>query len=662
MIRFSRISLLLAFIAGAAWAQAALPQVSPFFQSHMVMQRDTKAPVWGWDTPGTKVTVSLDGKAVATATADKDGTWSVKLGPVAAGGPHTLTIAGTTTVTLDDILFGDVWICSGQSNMEQGMQIVNNAKEEIAAADYPQIRLLQVNNAVALEPQRTFAGTWTVCTPATVAQGGWGGFSAVGYFFGREVHKAEQVPVGLIDTNWGGTVAQAWTSGPALKALPDFKAEVEKAEALAAAMRRGDYDYERELAAWWTRNDPGTQAKYADPATEVKAWKAMKLPANWENAGLAAYDGIVWFRKDVVVPDEWAGKDLTLSLSPIDDNETTYINGEKVGGMNNWNSPRVYTVPGKLVKAGKNLIAIRVLDTGGGGGLFGTPEQMSLSLKGDAAQKLSLAGDWSCQATKALREFAEMPPARADGNPNAVSALYNAMIAPLQPAAVKGAIWYQGESNAGNPKQYRTLLPAMIADWRAGFSAGDFPFLVVSLANFMAVQTQPSEGGWAELREAQWLTSKNVKNVGLALAIDIGDAGDIHPRNKQDVGRRLFLNAEVLAYGKKIVSSGPQYQSMKVDGDKVRLTFTSVGAGLTAKGDKLIGFAIAGADGKFVWADAVIDGNTVVVSAKDVPAPVAVRYGWANNPTCTCITRTGCPRCLSAPICSAASRQHTAPA
>ncbi len=643
LVRRALVALLLIVLAGAAWAQAALPQVAPFFQSHMVIQRDTKAPVWGWDKPGAKVTVTLDGKVVATVTADKDGAWLAKVGPVVAGGPHTLVVTGTTTVTLDDVLFGDVWICSGQSNMEMGIGIAQNAKDEIAAADYPQIRLLMVQNATAAEPQHLFSGAWAVCSPDTVAANGWGGFSAAGYFFGREVYKAEKVPIGLIDSDWGGTVAQAWTSGGALKTMPDFKPAVEQMEALVAATKKGNYDYDRELTAWYTRNDPGTAAKFNDAATATADWKTMALPQNWEKAGLPDYDGIVWFRKEVTLPDDWAGKDITLSLGPIDDIDTTYLNGEKVGGMNGWNQPRVYTVPGKLVKAGKNLIAVRVLDTGGGGGIFGHPAQMFVARKDDATKTVSVAGDWPYKDTKELKTIAEPPPSRLDQNPNAVSALYNAMIAPLEPAAIKGAIWYQGEANAGAPKQYQTLLPTMIADWRAHFSGGDFPFIIVSLANFMGVQSQPSEGGWAEIRESQWLTSLHGKGVGLAMAIDIGDAGNIHPTNKQEVGRRLALNAEALAYGKKIEYSGPQYKDCKVEGDKIRLTFTHVGAGLTAKDGKLIGFALAGADSKFVWADAVIDGDTIVVSAKDVPAPTTVRYGWANNPTCNLYNKDGLP-------------------
>lgn len=625
-------------------AEDALPLLHPLFQDHMVLQRGIADPIWGWAAPGTKISVTMQGKTVTT-TADAQGAWQTKIGPFTAGGPYTLTVAGAQTITLQDVLVGDVWICSGQSNMEQGIGVSQNAQEEIKNANYPQLRLFSVPKTVAYEPQRVPKGSkWDVCTPETVSANGWGGFSAAGYYFGRELLLDQKVPIGLIHTSWGGTIAEAWTSGDALTAMADFKPAVERMQQFAAAVKEGQYNYAKELQAWWAKNDAGSMAgvNWADPAFDAQAWKTMKLPNGWENAGLPAFDGIVWFRKEVTIPAEWAGKELTLQLGPIDDSNTAWFNGVQVGSTDGWTVNRAYKIPATLVKAGKVVIAVRVLDTGGGGGLYGQPAQMRLSRTDDPAS-ISLAEDWQYQVSLELAK-ATPPPARLDSNPNQVSVLYNGMIAPLLPFAIKGAIWYQGESNAGNPTQYKTLLPTMIKDWRARFGVGDFPFFIVSLANFMGVQKTPVESGWAELREAQWLTAQTLPKTGIAMAIDIGDAGDIHPKNKQEVGRRLALAAEAIAYGKKIEYSGPMYKSMKIEGKTIRLSFDHIGGGLVCKdGEKLTGFAIAGADKKFVYADAVIDGDTIVVSAADIAAPVAVRYAWANNPVCNLYNKAGLP-------------------
>ena len=456
------------------------PYVSPLFASNMVLQRKIPVPVWGWAQPGEKVAVSIEGRS-ATATAAPDGKWMVKLQPLPVGGPYKMRIEGTQqTVTLENILVGDVWICSGQSNMEMGIGNVNDAQKEIAEANFPEIRLFTVMKKVAYEPQislvkqdQDLMGQWSVCSPETVKTGGWNGFTAVGYFFGRQLYQDLKVPIGLIHTSWGGTIAEAWTSAEALQALPDFKPAVDK-------------------------------------LTETKA-----NPAN----------------------------------------------------------------------------------------------------------------------------------GKQDNNPNVVTVLYDGMIAPLIPFGIKGAIWYQGESNAGRAYQYRTLLPTMIKDWRSRWGEGDFPFFIVQLANWQKSADEPKDDQWAELREAQSMTAKNLPNTGIAVTIDIGDAADIHPKDKQTVGKRLALSAEHIAYGKRLDYSGPLYKSMSTanGGSAIRLAFDHLGGGLTAKGDKLTGFAIAGDDKKFVWADAQIVGNNVVVSSPQVAHPVAVRYAWHINPVCSLYNKAGIP-------------------
>jgi sialate O-acetylesterase len=634
---------------GCLWlAAAALPTVAaevqrpflhPLFSDHMVFPRDLKAPVWGWTTPGAKVQVKM-GERSAEATAGPDGKWQALLGPFAAGGPFTLAVTGPQTVTLSDVLTGDVWICSGQSNMLWGVGGVVNAEQEIAAATLPQIRLLTVPCVTAYEPRDLFQGAWQECSPATV-----GGFSAVGFFFGRQLHQDLGIPIGLINSSWGGTIAEAWVSSEALKTMPDFLPAFVQQEALIEAMRTKAYSFEAEMERWWAANDPGSAEgrTWAAPELDTAGWKAMALPAGWEQAGLPGFDGIAWFRRAVEVPAEWSGKACTLHLGPIDDMDTTFVNGKLVGATNTWQAPRDYAVPAGVIKAGRNLIAVRVLDTGGAGGLYGKPEDLRLEPQGGGAA-IPLNGAWQFRDSVPLAQTKPVPQRLEQGNPNQVSVLYNAMISPLLPFGIRGAIWYQGESNAGRHEQYARLLPTLIRDWRARFGVGDFPFLIVQLANFMAVDAEPKNDAWPLLREAQWLTTQAVPKAALALAIDIGDAADIHPRNKQDVGRRLALGALALSYDRKVEYSGPVYRDLAIEGGKVRVRFDHLGGGLVAKGDsKVTGFAIAGADGRFVWADATIDGETVVVKAAAVAEPKAVRYAWANNPVCNLYNQAGLP-------------------
>jgi len=472
----------------AKTAEVRLPSV---LSDHMVIQRGMDVPVWGWTEPGAKVTVQMGAhKRVTTAT--PEGKFLVHLPPMEAGGPYTLTVTSANTVWVKDILVGELWICSGQSNMAFALRGVANAEKEIADAKYPRMRLFTVGRTPATEPQDDCKGTWAACTPQTAA-----GFSAVAYFFGRDLLKHLDVPIGLINTSWGGTPSEAWTSPETVKKVAAFKPIVER--------------WQQQIAT------------YAD---QLKKWEENKdaLLAKWK----------------------------------------------------------------------------------------------------DAAAKAKAAGKKPPRKPRA--------PADPTLNPHRPSVLYNGMIAPLLPLRIAGAIWYQGESNASRAYQYRTIFPAMIEDWRAHWGEGDFPFLFVQLANFMKPKVEPGESAWAELREAQSMALRLPK-TGQAVIIDIGEAGNIHPKNKQDVGKRLALAARAIAYGEKITYSGPMYRSMTVEDGKIRLTFDHVDGGLVAKGGgALKGFAIAGSDKKFVWADATIDGDTVVVSSTKVKDPVAVRYDWADNP------------------------------
>jgi sialate O-acetylesterase len=436
-------------------------------------------------------------------------------------------------------------------------------------------------------------------------------------------------------------------SGNALKKkMPDFVSTVEQVEAGAAAHRPDSY--EKRVADWYAKNDPGSKqgSSWHSADADTSGWKVMALPTAWEKAGMPEFDGVVWFRKEVELPASAAGKTAGLSLGPIDDYEATWVNGTPVGTTATYDADRKYTVPAGLLKPGKNTVTVRVSDIRGAGGFTGKPEQMTLTPAGGAA--ISLAGEWEYKVSADLTKTPPYPIALTN-NPNVPTVLYNGMIAPLVPFAIKGAIWYQGESNAGRDEQYSRLLPTLIADWRDRFGVGAFPFYIVQLASYKAQDTEPTDDPWPRLREAQHRTAKTVPSSGIATAIDIGDANDIHPKNKQEVGRRLALNALAQTYGKKVVYSGPVYKTMKIENGSARLSFDHVGGGLVAKGGTtLTGFAVAGDDKKFVWADARIDGNTVVVSSPKVPKPAAVRYAWASNPVCNLYNKAGLPAPRSA--------------
>ena len=634
---------LFAASTGVVFANVKLPAI---IGDNMVLQRGKATTMWGWSEPGEEIMVSVSWHSMAwEITADNTGKWTFKMNPPRTAGPHEITFSGKNTIKLKNILVGEVWVCSGQSNMQWSVNVAANPQEEIASADYPNIRLFSVERKVADKPQTDCVGSWSQCSPETVP-----GFSAVAYFFGRELYKELNVPIGLIHTSWGGTSAEAWTSSGVLRTLPDYKEVMEQIEQFQVNPEPFQKRYEEQMLEWHKKinlSDPEGK-NCTDVDYDDKDWEEMELPQLWEQAGHQTFDGLMWFRKEVEVPASWVGKELILELGPIDDMDSTWLNGIRAGGIETagqWQTNRTYKIDSKIIKAGRNIIAVRVLDTGGGGGIYGQAKQMKLKPADTSDETaIPLAGKWRYKKSYDLQSMPPQPrlPMRID-NSNAPTALYNAMIAPLIPYSIRGAIWYQGESNAGRAYQYRSLFPAMIKNWRIDWGQGYFPFLFVQLANFMAVDTEPVDSAWAELREAQLMTLA-LPNTGMAVIIDIGEADDIHPKNKQDVGKRLALWALAKTYGKDLVYSGPIYKSMKTDGNKIILDFEHTGGGLVAKGgEPLKGFAIAGADRKFVWADAKIDGDTVVVSHDEISVPVAVRYGWANNPVCNLYNKEGLP-------------------
>ncbi|MDR1683708.1 MAG: 9-O-acetylesterase [Candidatus Symbiothrix sp.] len=627
-----------ALCAAPLSAKIVLPD---FFSDNMVLQQQTNAPVWGTARPKktVKITTSWDNQTYSVP-ADADGKWSVRLKTPNAGGPYSISFSDGNDLKINNVLIGEVWICSGQSNMEmplEGWGKIDNYLQEIAAADYPNIRLLHVEKATSTQPQSDITiinQSWQVCTPASIAN-----FSAVAYFFGRDLYQNLNIPIGLINTSWGGTLAEAWTSGDALENMPYFH------DALKA-VRTQDVEtiqqYEKKLADWEAgilAADKGWNA-WNQAGFNDSDWQTMNIPQLWENAGLPNFDGIVWFRRTIEIPAEWAGKEVVLSLDVIDDNDITYFNGRQTGETNRYDKARIYTVPATLVKKGKAEIAVRVADTGGGGGIYGNANNIYMALKSKEEEtKTSLAGEWKFQVSVNAADLAPAPVSPA--SPHRPSVLYNAMIHPLVPYAMRGAIWYQGESNADRAEQYKELMPLLIRDWRKAWN-NDFPFYLVQLANYRKRNAEPVESDWAELREAQ-LQTLYLDNTGMAVTIDIGDAADIHPKNKQDVGKRLALAARANTYKQNIEFSGPLYQCYTIESDRIRIYFSHADGLKTADNQALTGFSIAGPDHQFHWADAHIDGNTIVVCSPKVAFPVAVRYAWSDNPVCNLQNDAGLP-------------------
>ncbi|WP_345328827.1 sialate O-acetylesterase [Mucilaginibacter defluvii] len=632
MIKRIFLPLALLFFTTTLFAKVELPAC---FTDDMVLQQKTLVNLWGKATPGANVIIGTSwNKKEYTARADASGKWQVKVTTPSYGGPYNVTFNDGEKLQLNNVLIGEVWVCSGQSNMEMTPTAmygdVLNYEQERAKADYPQIRMLKIENITRIEPQTEVKtrGNWQICSPQTFLK-----FSAVAYFFARDIYQHTHIPIGIINTTWGGTIAEAWTSGDALKTMPAFAPAVTAMENSPAEQEVLAH-YNAELKAWLAlidKKDPSyTNGKlpWTGSRFDDDQWKTIKVPGYWEKNGMPNFDGIVGFRKMINVPAAWAGKELVINLGTIDDMDVTWFNGVEVGHNELYNAGRVYTIPGKLVKVGENLVAVRVFDTGGDGGI--NAAEVTLAPVGKPAEALNLGGEWKYNIINKLSDMPPMP-YRADG-PNRPTVLYNAMVNPIINYTIKGAIWYQGESNADRAYQYRTLFPLLINNWRGKWGQGNFPFYFVQLAAFMPKDKMPVESAWAELREAQLMTLKQ-PNTGMAVTIDIGDAANIHPANKQEVGRRLALIARAKNYGEKVTYSGPVYSSAKVKGNAMELTFSNA-TGLKAKGDKPTGFAIAGADKKFYWADARIEGNKVIVSSADVAAPVAVRYGWANNPDC----------------------------
>ncbi|MCC8113049.1 MAG: sialate O-acetylesterase [Bacteroidales bacterium] len=599
-------------------AKVTLPA---FFTDSMVVQQQAEITIPGTAKKGAivKITPSWTGETLKVK-AGKDGKFEAKLTTPEAGGPFTIVFDDGQKTQLSEVLAGEVWFCSGQSNMEmpvEGWGKVMNYRQEVAQANWPNVRLLQVRKNTTYAPladAEVNMGGWRTANPQTVGE-----FSSIGYFYGRQLYQELNVPIGIIDCTWGGTPIEAWCSMETLERCGEFADEL-------SAIKASNYDatelqaqYEKELQAW---ND-AVIPQSLDFDQDAAQWGNMPVPSEWESTVLPAFDGVVWVRKTIELPASAAGKPAQLSLACIDDEDVTYVNGQKVGATSGYNVERKYEIPAGVLKAGKNTVLVRVLDTGGGGGIWGDADAMHLTVDG---QKLALAGTWDYSIASDFSQFPPRPTSPLSSNYPTV--LYNAMMHPIATMPVKGVLWYQGCANVGRDQQYSKLFKAMIEDWRAEWKNPDMPFYFVQLANYLQPKRFQPESEWAALRQAQ-KDALVLPGTEMAVAIDLGNPDDIHPKNKQEVARRLALCALHNQYGKQVKHRAPRMTDMKVADRNVRLRFD---------GDLMMhgggnAFVVKDKDGKWAQGYArLLSPRVLEVSSDDIAHPVEVRYDWADCP------------------------------
>jgi sialate O-acetylesterase len=605
------------------WSSVSQAEVrlAPIFGDHMVMQRHQPIPVWGWADPGEMVRLELSQQRTQTQ-ADSQGRWRVVFAAEQAGGSFQLSVTGSNTVVINDILIGEVWLAGGQSNMEWSVAQSGNAAAEIEQSNWPQIRHIKIPKTLAFTPKdSTEVASWKVSAPENVGQ-----FSAAGYFFARKLHQELGVPVGIVNATWGGTNIETWISAQAFETKFDINMRLMPAD---AASFEASYSVRmEEVVSRWRQ---GTAAEIS-PLTnwqtlelDDSAWPKQQAPGYWEEQGLKDLDGVVWYRRTLELTAAQAASAATLQLGMVDDCDETFVNGLPAGKTCGWDTQRRYKLPAEMMRAGKNVIAVRVTDTGGGGGFHGQADTLQLQT---ADRSIALAGTWRAQVESVKQ--------KGFPGPNDLPTLaFNAMIKPIAGFPVKGVIWYQGESNVPRAHQYAQTFPLLIADWRMQWGQPKLPFYFVQLSSFLPLKNNSLRGStWAELRDAQLQTLK-VTKTGMVVSTDIGDADSIHPLNKQTVGLRLALHALKNEYGKSdVVASGPLYRSMRVRGSHIEISFSEIGSGLLVNDEvkHLTGFTIADQSGRFLPAQAHISGKTVIVESPKIARPKAVRYGWLDNP------------------------------
>ena len=643
--------------------QAQTLKLAPLFKDNMVFQQQSDVAIWGKAIPQKEVLVVTSWGIKKSALADETGKWLLRLKTPKAGGPYqVMVVSDNSKIVLRNVLVGEVWLCSGQSNMEMPLEgwpptdTILNSANEIENALLPMIRLFTVKRAYEAEPVDECAGEWVECSPVDVRY-----FSATAYFFGKMLYKELNVPIGLINSSYGGTRIEAWMSEVALKPFPDYSEFLKNLERCRDSVR---------ILKQWVFRHPTVSIRgrsgdnkyenldFADGECMQKdfddhSWPEMILPTLWERTSLGEFDGVVWFRKQVIIPKSWIGHNLIIQLGPIDDVDETYVNGRRIGGYiadGYWKVDRIYRIPAEFVKDTTLQIAVRVIDTQGGGGIWGNAG--SLFIKDDlSGERISLEGEWKylpvaeyansmfyVYGAKGM-EFYKRPKLLLNISANMPTGLFNGMINPLIPFTIKGVIWYQGESNISNAGIYKDLMASMINDWRRLFSSGNFPFYYVQIAPYDYGENTRSQ----LLREAQ-LNALSIENTGMVVTLDIGDPKNIHPANKQEVGRRLALWALAKTYGRKVVYSGPVYKSMKISNGKVMLYFDYADDGLVLKQkDGENNFLIAGEDKMFRKAKVEVKGKILVVYNSDIKNPVAVRYAWSNIDEATLFNKFGLP-------------------
>ena len=595
-------------------------RLAKVFGSNMVLQRDTLVSLWGWGDPGEKVSVRIGTKQYKTQTAN-NGKWKVAIGPFEAGGPYTLTVTGKNKVVMENVVFGEVWLCGGQSNMQFTLRMLGKKVEDIPDVENDKIRLFQAALDTDYLPKEDLKfGIWKTASGETVPD-----FSATAYFFGKLLYDSLRIPIGLVSINLGATAIETWMSAQALRPFPQFRGLIDRIlkrnksfEQLTEELStyRKDWDNKYYLKG------PGFDEEWYRPGLDLSDWKSITVPNFWEYEGLD-HDGAVWFRKEFDLPRNFRSDSFQINLNQIDDYDITWVNGHKVGetfGNRNW---RNYKVPVKILKPTDNELVVRVFDIGGLGGFH------TAAFWGNPI----LLGDWKYKP--GLKIEADKFPVPEVPNGSLFSyptLLYNGNIAPITSLSIKGAIWYQGEANVQRASEYARLLPAMIRDWRKQWGYA-FPFLIVQLGNYGKEPEDPVESSWAELREAQQLALRE-PNTFLVTAIDIGEAEDIHPKNKEEVGRRLGHGVLELAYGREQSTTSPTFDQMTLRDSTIEITFSHIGSGIVTKNKYgyIRGFQVAGGDRKFYWARAILRGDRIILSCPQVKQPKAVRYAWADNP------------------------------
>jgi len=641
-------------------------QMPALFTNNMVIQQNTQAAIWGKAAPGTSVKINADWGETQKADVQPDSTWLIKLPTVAAGGPHTLTIQNAdSTLTLTDVLLGEVWLCSGQSNMEMPLEgwppanMVEGAQQAVTEAKFPEIRVFTVVRNFSSTPLKDVSAKWVVCSPETAPK-----FSATAFFFGRKLYNELKVPIGLIHSSWGGTPVESWVSGKVLGEDVDYSKTVKELEVVQPKIDA----YNKWLATHQCidvsikadGSDPivGLQvfdSICANPQTDISKWSTMNLPTAIEKTEIGEFDGTIWFRKDIEIPANWEGKALKLNLGPVDDRDVTYFNGVKVGAhevAGQWQINREYIIPAEFVKKGKATFAIKVTDTQGGGGISGATDLMKLFPEGsDIKKAMPLAGDWKYIVAAEFRQnkmylfdpatnqYTQHPDKSVNLGPSTPTSLYNAMIAPLTPYTIKGCIWYQGESNVGRAAQYQRVFKSLINNWRADFNNAEMPFYFVQIAPWN--YNDPKGLSSANLREAQRRTLE-LPNTGIVSTLDIGNNDDIHPAKKTQVGERLALWALANTYKKPVECSGPLFDKAEVKDTQIIISFTHAD-GLELIPNAFEAFEIAGSDGVYYPANVTFDGAKAILSSPKVMQPLNARYAYHNSMQASLFNSAGLP-------------------